>query len=187
MWTATESLGRCGARWWASCVWAATLCWRYRQAGAKSCQRVLHERPNGPDKKPRTARANKRAADLAPILAELQAAGITSQKGIAEALNERGIRTARGSGRWYHPEVGRLLARLPARIGVGDYEKRVSLHLITSRSTGRLAGMAVVSAESEADTRPPRRWRRPGAALCCRRSQAGRASWRSTVSRGRLN
>jgi hypothetical protein len=61
----------------------------------------------------RTARANKRAANLAPILAELQAAGITSKKGIAEAFNDRGIPTTRGAGRWYHPQVGQLLARSP--------------------------------------------------------------------------
>jgi hypothetical protein len=61
----------------------------------------------------RTARANKRAADLAPVIAELRAAGITSKKRIAEAFNERP--TARGTGHWYHPQVGRLLARIPAQ------------------------------------------------------------------------
>jgi hypothetical protein len=70
------------------------------------------EGPTRPGRAARTARANKRAADLAPIIAELQAGGITSKQGIAAALNERGIQTPRGSGRWYHPQVGRLLARL---------------------------------------------------------------------------
>jgi hypothetical protein len=60
------------------------------------------------------ARANKRAADLAPIIAELKAAGITRLSDIAAALNERGIPTTRGSGRWYHAQVGRILARMPA-------------------------------------------------------------------------
>jgi hypothetical protein len=60
----------------------------------------------------RRSRANKRAADLAPIIAELRAAGITRLSGIAAALNARGIPTAAGSGRWYHPQVRRLLARL---------------------------------------------------------------------------
>jgi hypothetical protein len=60
------------------------------------------------------ARVNKRAADLAPIIAELRAAGITSFSGIAGALNERGIPTTRGSGRWYHAQVGRMLARMSA-------------------------------------------------------------------------
>jgi hypothetical protein len=59
----------------------------------------------------RQAPANKRAADLAPIIAELRAAGITSFNGIAVALNERGIPG--------DPVVGitrkwRMLARLPA-------------------------------------------------------------------------
>jgi hypothetical protein len=60
----------------------------------------------------RRARADERAAKLAPIVKELRAAGITSFTGIAAALNARGIPTASGSGRWYHAQVRRLLARL---------------------------------------------------------------------------
>jgi hypothetical protein len=44
----------------------------------------------------RQARANQKAADLAPTIAELEAAGITSLTGIAGAFNERGIPTTRG-------------------------------------------------------------------------------------------
>src|SRR5262245_44815580 len=44
-------------------------------------------------------RANAKAADLAPIIAELQPAGKTSLRAIAEGLNEQGIPTARG-GKW---------------------------------------------------------------------------------------
>jgi recombinase len=62
----------------------------------------------------RQTRANQKAADLAPIIAELRAAGITSLTGIAGALNERGIPTARGSSPWYHAQVRRLLARVKA-------------------------------------------------------------------------
>jgi hypothetical protein len=86
------------------------LCCPAQSGRAKSCQRVLHERPNVPDGKP-VQRANKRAAGLAPIVTELRAAGITSKKGIAEALNERGIPTTRG------PVAGitrKLGARMPA-------------------------------------------------------------------------
>ena len=54
------------------------------------------------------ARRRQRAADLAPILAELRAQGITTQNGIAAALNARGVPTARG-GAWSHVQVGRLL------------------------------------------------------------------------------
>jgi Recombinase len=66
-----------------------------------------------PVREARQARADERAADLAPIIAELQAADVTSLRAIAKALNERGIPTVAGSGRWYHAQVGRLLARLP--------------------------------------------------------------------------
>jgi hypothetical protein len=41
------------------------------------------------------------AADLAPVIAELQAAGITSLNGIAAALDERGVSTPRGGCHWY--------------------------------------------------------------------------------------
>ena len=49
---------------------------------------------------------------LGPVIAELLASGVTSLRGIAAALNERGIPTVAGSGRWRHVQVGRLLARL---------------------------------------------------------------------------
>jgi DNA invertase Pin-like site-specific DNA recombinase len=41
-------------------------------------------------------RANARAADIAPVIAQLQAAGATSLRDIAAGLNEQGIPTARG-------------------------------------------------------------------------------------------
>jgi hypothetical protein len=62
----------------------------------------------------RQTRADKRAAKLAPSLKELQAAGVTSLRGIAGALNKRGIPTATGHGRWHHVQVGKVLARLEA-------------------------------------------------------------------------
>ena len=58
----------------------------------------------------RTARAYARAAEVAPIVAELQAAGVSSLNGIARALNERGIRTATGKGKWEAVQVRRVLA-----------------------------------------------------------------------------
>ena len=57
------------------------------------------------------ARANAKAADLAPIIAELQAAGKTSLRAIAEGLNAQGIPTARG-GKWSSPQIMRMLERL---------------------------------------------------------------------------
>ena len=58
----------------------------------------------------RTVRAQARAAELAPIIFELQAQGIVSLGGLAQALNERGIPAARG-GEWTKTQVSRLLAR----------------------------------------------------------------------------
>jgi DNA invertase Pin-like site-specific DNA recombinase len=56
-------------------------------------------------------RANERATDLAPTIAELQAAGVRSLRGIAAALNERGIPAANGCGEWSAVQVSRALAR----------------------------------------------------------------------------
>jgi DNA invertase Pin-like site-specific DNA recombinase len=57
-------------------------------------------------------RAAKRAADLAPIIGELQAGGATSLQAIADRLNGGGIPTARGNGRWSPVQVMRVLQRL---------------------------------------------------------------------------
>jgi hypothetical protein len=57
-----------------------------------------------------TKRAKARAADLAPTIADLQAAGATSLQAIAAGLNERGIPTARGTGTWSATQVMRVLA-----------------------------------------------------------------------------
>ncbi len=59
----------------------------------------------------RTAKAAARAADLAPVISELKAAGVTSLNGIARALTERGISAARG-GDWAAAQVSRVLERL---------------------------------------------------------------------------
>jgi len=56
------------------------------------------------------ARADAKAADLAPIIKELQAVGKTSLRAIAKGLNEQGIPTARG-GRWSSVQVMRVLDR----------------------------------------------------------------------------
>jgi len=60
----------------------------------------------------RTARADARAADLAPIIAELRAAGATTLQAIAAELNRRGIPTATGRGEWR----GKQVARVPERL-----------------------------------------------------------------------
>jgi DNA invertase Pin-like site-specific DNA recombinase len=50
------------------------------------------------------------AANVLPIVRDIEAAGITTLMGIAEALNARGIRTARG-GRWHATTVKNVLQR----------------------------------------------------------------------------
>jgi Recombinase len=57
----------------------------------------------------RVALADRRAADVAPVIRELQTAGL-SLRGIAAALGERGIPTPRG-GPWSAVQVSRVLAR----------------------------------------------------------------------------
>jgi len=54
-------------------------------------------------------RARNRAADLAPTIKELQAAGSESLWAIAAGLDERGIPAARG-GKWSAVQVSRLIA-----------------------------------------------------------------------------
>jgi DNA invertase Pin-like site-specific DNA recombinase len=52
--------------------------------------------------------ANDLAQRVAPAIKELQAAGKTSLRAIAEGLNEQGIPTSRG-GKWSSPQVMRVL------------------------------------------------------------------------------
>jgi DNA invertase Pin-like site-specific DNA recombinase len=57
------------------------------------------------------ARSEKRAADLKPTIEELRRSGVTSLAGIAKALTEKGIPTARGAAAWSAVQVQRVLAR----------------------------------------------------------------------------
>jgi hypothetical protein len=63
------------------------------------------------------ARADERAAALAPIVAEIQASGITTYA-MAADLTRRGIPTARGHRFWGTSQVRDLLNRLD-RLAVG--------------------------------------------------------------------
>jgi DNA invertase Pin-like site-specific DNA recombinase len=58
------------------------------------------------------ARADSRAADIAPIIEDLQAAGAESLRAIAKGLNDAGIPTPRGQGEWSAVQVQRVLGRL---------------------------------------------------------------------------
>jgi DNA invertase Pin-like site-specific DNA recombinase len=56
------------------------------------------------------AQADAFAASVMPVIRQLQAQGITTVRAIAAALNERGVRTARG-GDWHHATVYALMHR----------------------------------------------------------------------------
>jgi DNA invertase Pin-like site-specific DNA recombinase len=58
----------------------------------------------------RSAIAAERAADLRPIIADVQASGAQSLRQIAARLNQRGIPTARGS-KWSAVQVKRIFER----------------------------------------------------------------------------
>jgi DNA invertase Pin-like site-specific DNA recombinase len=58
----------------------------------------------------RRAKAEVRAADLLPIIAEIRAGGASSFRAVADGLNARGIPTARG-GQWKPMQVLRIEER----------------------------------------------------------------------------
>ena len=57
------------------------------------------------------ASADQHAATVLPVIRDIKRAGVTSLHKIADALNARGISTARG-GKWYATTVGNVLARV---------------------------------------------------------------------------
>jgi DNA invertase Pin-like site-specific DNA recombinase len=56
----------------------------------------------------KSARARARARDLAPVLAEIRAAGVTTLAAVAKALMARGIPTPSGRGAWSAATVMRI-------------------------------------------------------------------------------
>jgi DNA invertase Pin-like site-specific DNA recombinase len=56
------------------------------------------------------AAAERHAATVLPIIREIKRAGARTLREIAEALNARGVQTARG-GQWYATTVSNVLAR----------------------------------------------------------------------------
>lgn len=68
-------------------------------------------RGNSPAIEQNRAKANDFAAKMRPIVADLQAGGVTGAKDLAAALNQRGYTAANG-GQWHPTTAARLLARL---------------------------------------------------------------------------
>ena len=62
------------------------------------------------------SQADRYAANVLPIIREAQKAGARTLREIAEALNARGIATARG-GQWYAQSVANVLARASVHSG----------------------------------------------------------------------
>lgn len=71
---------------------------------------VLSEETKAKGNAVRTAKADSRAADLLPIIREIRETGATTLQAVADALNARGITTARG-GAWSPVQVSRVEAR----------------------------------------------------------------------------
>jgi DNA invertase Pin-like site-specific DNA recombinase len=76
---------------------------------------VLGNRTNLWEAQAKGVAANRDAADafasnVLPIVRQIQATGATTHRAIAQALNDRGVRTARG-GEWHDSTVRNLLAR----------------------------------------------------------------------------
>src|SRR4029453_8391522 len=65
------------------------------------------------------ANARRFAANVLPIIEEIERAGITSHNAIAAKLNERNVGTARG-GKWTHVQVGAVLRPFAAVTAVAQ-------------------------------------------------------------------
>jgi len=59
--------------------------------------------------------ASERAAAIAPIIAEIRAAGAASLRAIVAELTKRGIPTAQGIGSWSATQVARIMMRHEGR------------------------------------------------------------------------
>ncbi len=73
-------------------------------------------RGNGASRQVASANADAFAHDLKDVLDHLESGGITSLSAIANTLNKRGIKTARG-GQWYPTTVANLRNRIAANKG----------------------------------------------------------------------
>jgi hypothetical protein len=68
--------------------------------------------------------AQRFASNVMPLVRSIQASRITSLGGIAQALNSRGIRTARG-GQWHVSTVMNLLVLWLCRSNRGELNRRL--------------------------------------------------------------
>ena len=88
---------------------------RLALAQRKAQGALLGNRTNLADAQARAHEVNRAtaeafAANVLPIVRQIQAAGVSGLQNLADALNDRGVRTARG-GAWHNSTVRNLLAR----------------------------------------------------------------------------
>lgn len=88
---------------------------RLALASKKAQGALLGNRTNLEEARQKAAESNRRgaeqfAANVLPIIRQIEASGVSGYKAIAEALNVRGVRTARG-GDWYASTVRNLMLR----------------------------------------------------------------------------
>jgi DNA invertase Pin-like site-specific DNA recombinase len=85
-----------------------------RARGGQTGQSQQPTRGGGAGFKGARAEADSFAANVLPIISSLRDSGIVDLRGLAGALNARGIRTARG-GRWHVSNVKNVIERANCR------------------------------------------------------------------------
>ena len=85
--------------------------WQWRRGRRRArCSATAPASPRRKAHEANRATAEAFAANVLPIVRQIQAAGVSGLQNIANALNDRGVRTARG-GAWHNSTVRNLLAR----------------------------------------------------------------------------
>ena len=67
--------------------------------------------------RPEEAAADAFASNALPVIQQIEAGGVSSYRGIADALNAREVRTARG-GLWHATTVHNIMRRQPMAGGL---------------------------------------------------------------------
>lgn len=88
-----------------------------KASGAKLGNRTNLRAAQVQGRRAQTLQALQTAARLGPIIDQLRRAGISTLSGMAGALNDRGVPTARG-GRWHAGTVRNLIRRLPQHLQI---------------------------------------------------------------------
>jgi DNA invertase Pin-like site-specific DNA recombinase len=81
--------------------------------GDRGNTHLIYRKGNKASAKVRTEQAQRHAADLLPVIADLRGEGAVSLRDIAAGLNQRGIPTARG-GEWSAVQVMRVMEQATA-------------------------------------------------------------------------